>query len=139
MEGRTSIGLDYLHGILFVIVIISLSKPIEWKDMFSLLFTACSIYNIIPPEILSEPIAIQITEFSELVSFGEVNIEFFNKPNIYIPASIRILDKGVRALGLLTIFMLLESSSFLLDFFFLRFFSFPTSKLPSPSSSSKKS
>ena len=60
--------------------------------MFSLLFMACSIYNITPIETFSAPRAIQVTEYSELASFGEVNIELFNKPNIYIPASVRILD-----------------------------------------------
>lgn len=62
--------------------------------LFIVSMPACSIYNIVPPETLSEPLAIQVTEYSELASFGTVNIEFFNKPNIYVPASIRIIDQG---------------------------------------------
>lgn len=54
--------------------------------MFSLLFMACSIYNIVIPEAYFSSMAIEITEYSELGSFGERSIEFFNKTNIRLSA-----------------------------------------------------
>ena len=62
-------------------------------QMLLSLFFACSIYHIVPAEVPQEPLVIQVTEYSELASFGTVNIELFRKSNHFIPASIRLIDR----------------------------------------------